>query len=451
MHDEPASPPSHSLGRTDLTLMVVSFVIGMGIFRTPVNAAMSAGTPWIFFAAWIVGGFVAVCGALTYAEIGSRLPVMGGYYRVFAQAYHPSIGFAVNGITVISNAASGAGVALIGAEYAMTAFAPDLATSAVAKSTFAIVCILLFYGLNLFGLRVSARTQSVLMVVKIGLVLLVISAAIVAPQAPVLALTNAPTSVMGIAQAFGLALIAVSFTYGGYQQTINFGGDVRDVSRTMPRAIVPAIAIIVTLYLCVNMAYVYVIGFEQLKTSHSIAAIMAGVVLGDAGTHVISALLFLAVLVYINAILLSNPRVMAAMSEDGSLPRLFARRSQRTGVHTVSLTVFMILSVATFSMMSTFDAILNYSIFMDTIGIATSAATIFVLRARGVGNDIPNGYRMKLYPFMPLVLIASCTFVALNIFISDPDAALKGVGIGLALLIGYLIVQRRRQSQGGES
>jgi len=143
---------------------------------------------------------------------------------------------------------------------------------------------------------------------------------------------------------------------------------------------------------------------------------------------------------------LSNPRVMAAMSEDGSLPRLFARRSQRTGVHTVSLTVFMILSVATFSMMSTFDAILNYSIFMDTIGIATSAATIFVLRARGVGNDIPNGYRMKLYPFMPLVLIASCTFVALNIFISDPDAALKGVGIGLALLIGYLIVQRRRST-----
>jgi len=437
-------PPSHALGRADLTLLVVSLVIGMGIFRTPVNAAMSAGTPWIFFSAWIVGGLVAVCGALTYAEIGSRLPVMGGYYRVFAQAYHPSIGFAVNGITVISNAASGAGVALIGAEYAMSAFAPDHASSVMAKSVFAIACILLFYGLNLFGLRVSARTQSLLMVLKIGMILLLISAAFIAPQAPVLALTHAPTSLMGVAQAFGLALIAVSFTYGGYQQTINFGGEVRDASRALPRAVVLAIAIIVTLYLCVNMAYVHVIGFEQLKTSQSIAATMAGVVLGPAGTNVVSALLFMAVLVYINAILLSNPRVMAAMSEDRALPAFFAHRSARTGVHTVALTIFTVLSVATFSMMQTFDAILNYSIFMDTIGIATSAATIFVLRKRGVGNENVGGYRMKLYPLMPIVLICSCTFVAINILVSDPSSALKGVGIGVALLVGFLVVKRRR-------
>ena len=95
----------NKLNLFDFTMIMVSFVIGMGIFRTPVNVAAAAPTPAVFFAAWITGGLVALCGALTYAEIGSRFPVTGGYYRIFSYAYHPSIGFAVNCIILISNAA----------------------------------------------------------------------------------------------------------------------------------------------------------------------------------------------------------------------------------------------------------------------------------------------------------------------------------------------------------
>ena len=101
----------------DLAMIVVSLVIGMGIFRTPVNVASKAQIPELFFLAWAVGGFVALCGALTYAEIGSRYPVTGGYYKIFSVCYHPSIAFAINCIIVVSNAASVAGVSLIGAEY----------------------------------------------------------------------------------------------------------------------------------------------------------------------------------------------------------------------------------------------------------------------------------------------------------------------------------------------
>ena len=101
----------------DLTMIVIGLVIGMGIFRTSRDAAEAALTPGIFFGAWIVGGIVALCGALTYAEIGSRYPVTGGYYKIFSYAYHPSIAFAINCIILISNAASLSGVALIGSEY----------------------------------------------------------------------------------------------------------------------------------------------------------------------------------------------------------------------------------------------------------------------------------------------------------------------------------------------
>lgn len=106
--------PEKQLNVFDLTIIIVSLVIGMGIFRTPVNVAKAAGSETLFFAAWIVGGGIAICGALTYAEIGSRMPVTGGYYKIFAYAYHPSVAFAVNCIILVSNAASLGAVALIG-------------------------------------------------------------------------------------------------------------------------------------------------------------------------------------------------------------------------------------------------------------------------------------------------------------------------------------------------
>src|SRR5688500_7462422 len=110
----------------DFTMIVISLVIGMGIFRTPVNVAKEAPSTLIFFGAWLAGGLVALCGALTYAEIGSRLPVTGGYYKIFSYAYHPSIAFGVNCLILVSNAASLAGVALIGGEYITGVFVPAL-------------------------------------------------------------------------------------------------------------------------------------------------------------------------------------------------------------------------------------------------------------------------------------------------------------------------------------
>src|SRR5258706_3237268 len=109
--------PKNKLGLFDFTMIVIGLVIGMGIFRTAKDAAGAAINPTIYFGAWLAGGVIALCGALTYAEIGSRYPVTGGYYKIFAECYHPSIAFAINCIILVSNAASLSGVALIGSEY----------------------------------------------------------------------------------------------------------------------------------------------------------------------------------------------------------------------------------------------------------------------------------------------------------------------------------------------
>src|SRR5687767_3569051 len=202
----------------DLTMIVIGLVIGMGIFRTSKDAAQAALTPNIFFAAWIVGGLVALCGALTYAEIGSRFPTTGGYYRIFSYAYHPSIAFAINCIILISNAASLSGVALIGSEY-ITPLIFGSGTTDFTKALIAMTAIILFYGVNLMGLRMSSKTQNVLMLIKISM-LLVLIASIFFPQLyntspqPVVDLKTQEWG--AILLSFGIALKATSFTYGGY-------------------------------------------------------------------------------------------------------------------------------------------------------------------------------------------------------------------------------------------
>ena len=428
----------------DFTMIVVSLVIGMGIFRTPVNVAQAVPTPFIFFAAWIAGGLIALCGALTYAEIGSRFPVVGAYYKIFSYCYHPSVAFAINCIILVSNAASLAGVALIGAEYITQVIFPGRADVQFIQIIIAILSITLFYGVNLLGLKMSAKTQNVLTIIKIALVLLLISPLFFAtgstpsvlPQ-----LVSNPT-LSEYLKAFGIGLVAVSFTYGGYQQTINFGADVQEPRKNTPRGIFIGIFIIISLYLLINYAYFKVIGFENLKNAKGIAAIMASHVFGDAAGRILSVLLFLSVLAYVNVLLMSNPRVMYAMSEDKVLPAMFLKKNTKTNVLVTSLSVFAAICVIIVFWAKEFDEILSFTIFLDCIGMAFSAATIFILRKRTADLDATKIYTMKLYPVLPLIFIAAYIFVALSIAIDKPNTALTALAVLAAFIILYFVTNR---------
>lgn len=430
-------------------MIVVGLVIGMGIFRTSKDAANAALTPELFFAAWIVGGLVAFCGALTYAEIGSRYPVTGGYYKIFSYAYHPSIAFAINCSILISNAASLSGVALIGSEYITPLFFGDGATDFV-KALIAMGAIVLFYGVNRMGLRMSSQTQNVLMIIKIGMLLVLIASLFFpdiynnAPQASV-DLNTVDTG--AILLSFGIALKATSFTYGGYQQTINFGEDIENPKKNIPKGIFIGILIIVSLYLLTSYAYYRVIGFNELKETTGIAAIMAEKMFGATGKIAASGLLFVAVLAYVNVLLLSNPRVMYAMSEDGILPASFKKKDEKKDVLTVSLTVFAAVCIIVLFFADTFDKILSFTIFLDSIGMATSAATIFVLRKRTKHLDGTGIFAMKLFPLLPIIFILTYLFVGTVIAIQNPEYAIIGLSVFVLFFILFFIVQRMKKNK----
>lgn len=428
----------------DITIIAIGLVVGMGIFRTAKDAAAASTSPAMYFGVWILGGLIAICGALTYAEIGSRYPVTGGYYKIFAVCYHPSLAFGINCIILISNAASLSGVALIGSEYIGPLVFEN--PTAFNEAMLAIAAIVIFYGVNLMGLRMSSNTQNVLMIIKLCLILVLI-AAIFFPQ---LYHTNAESITSATAAVstnsillFGVALKAVSFTYGGYQQTINFGEEVHNPQKNLPRGIVMGIIIIITLYLCVNYSYYKIIGFEELKSTKSIAAIVAGKMFGAAGGYTISILLFLAVLAYVNVLLLSNPRVMYAMSMDGILPKAFKKKDEKKDVLTVSLSVFAGICVIVLFFADRFEQILSFTIFLDSIGMATSAGAIFILRKRTKHLDNTGIYKMRLYPILPIIFILAYIFVGTVIAITNPEYAVTGISVLTVFIILYFIFRKK--------
>ncbi|HVY73897.1 MAG TPA: APC family permease [Puia sp.] len=435
----------------DCTMIVVSLVIGMGIFRTPANVAKAVPDTATFFLAWIAGGIVALCGALTYAEIGSRLPVTGGYYRVFSYAYHPSIAFAINCIILVSNAASLGAVALIGSEYISGVLFPaiqDGQALQVRQVAIAIGSILIFYGVNLLGLKMSSRAQNVLTVIKISLVVLLITPLFFVHHGPgpVPLVRHLPASWPEYLTGFGTGFFAVSFTYGGYQQTINFGAEVSNPGRNIPRAIFLGIAIIILLYLTINYAYIKVIGLDGLRNSRGIASAMAAHVFGEQAGRVLSIFLFLSVLAYVNVLLLSNPRVMYAMSEDGVLPSAFGKKIGSHDVLFNSLTAFTAVCVIVVFWAKAFDEILGFTIFLDCFGMAASAGSIFILRRKKVQPEGEQIYRMKLYPLMPLIFILAYGYVAITIFIGRPGTAYTALAVLAFFLIIYFASHSRRKA-----
>ncbi len=434
--------PKNKLGLFSFTMIVIGLVIGMGIFRTAATSAKDSINPSVYFSAWIVGGLVALCGALTYAEIGSRYPVTGGYYKVFAKAYHPSIAFAINCLILVSNAASLSGVALIGSGYVLQLFPGEW--NDTHKALLSCVAIIAFYLINLRGLKMSSRAQNILMLIKITMIIVLI-AALFFPQHYA---TQAATSVhqsfstLDWIKSLGISLIAVSFTYGGYQQTINFGSEVDKPAKNIPKGIFIGITVIIILYLLANVSYYNIVGFERMKDEKQVASVVIDKVFGAQGAAVFSAFLFLGVLAYVNGLLLSNPRVMYAMGEDGSLPKIFAKQNEKTNVLTFSLTVFAAICIVILFFSQEFEKILSFTIFLDCFGMVLSAATIFWFRKKTKHLDDTGIYKMKLFPVLPIIFMAAYIFVGTSIAISDPKAALIGVAVLAAFIAIYFLFRK---------
>jgi len=426
----------------DATMIVVSLIIGIGIFRTPAMVAAAAKTPALFYAAWGLGGLVSLLGALTFAEIGGRFAKPGSYYKVVAENYGSGLAFMLNWTNVvILNGAGAAGVALIGAEYLTPIVFPGAVSTTARVQVTAIVLVLGLLAVNYLGIKTGAWAQNVLSILKVAMIGVLAAAAFLSkkvPEGPAALPLDRPWFF-----ALGVAFIYVFYAYGGYQNTINFGADVHDARRNVPRAIFFGILIVLACYLTINAAYVKTLGVPGIAGAKLVAAETARVTLGETGKLVVSLAIFLSAMGFLNVTLMQIPRVYYSMAEDRTLPRIFQKVNPRTQAQEFGLLFLGGIILVSIFLLRKFENIVNYVMFLDTITLAIVSSSVFVLRRKArLSGEAYTGYRVPLYPVLPALFIATMLAVAGSVLATQTREALLGSVFFAAGFPVFLLMRR---------
>jgi basic amino acid/polyamine antiporter, APA family len=433
------------LNTFDATMIVVSLVIGIGIFRTPAIVASTTGSTGLFFLAWILGGIFSLFGALTFAEIGSRFTKPGAYYKVVAESYHPAAAFMLNWANVVVvNTAGSAAVAMIGAEYLTPVLFPSVENPLFATQCVAAGLTVFLLGINYLGIKTGAWAQNILTMIKIGMMALIAVAAFVYGGHPS-NISQPISSSHTWWMALGLGLISVYYTYGGYQNTLNFGGDVKDAQRNVPHAIFFGIAIIIAVYLVINVAYVHVLGIEGVGSSKLVAAEVARACFGDSASTIVSIAIFLSAMGFLNVTLMQIPRSYYAMAEDGALPSIFMKVNEKTQAQEFTLLFFGGMILLSIFLLGTFEKLVNYIMFFDNLNNAVVASTIFILRKRAVDEANYSGYKLKFFPVIPAVFIVFLLGISVSVILNQPGDTYAGIVI---LIIGLPIYYAMKKITG---
>ncbi len=434
------------LGLFSGTMLVVGGIIGSGIFLSPAVVAQRVGTSGLTLAAWALGALVALIGAFVYAELGARLPRTGGTYVYLRDAYGPFPAF-MYGWALFFMIGSGAiaAVSMTSASYA----ASLLGWSEATIRPTATVMVVLLVALNIAGVKVGAITGNVLTILKLAAIgALVLAALALSPkyldQLPAVAAPPAaPDGVGAAVLAMAAALVPVLFAFGGWQQSSAVAEELRDPARTLPRALIGGVLIVVAAYLLVNLAYLRALGVGGLASSTAPAADAMALYLGPAGRTVIAAGILLSTLGFNCMVILMSARVSQTMAADGlSVARMAELHPvlRTPVVALVAQALVILVLIATGS----YGQLLDYVVFADWIFFTATAATIFVWRARDRRTEASSpGTLVPLHPLSTLVFIACGVYVVIGSVLSNPGNALRGV-IAFAIGIPAYLYWRRR-------
>ena len=419
--------------------MIVGNTISAGILRTPGEVAVALPSPAWFLGVWIAGGLYAMCGAMTVAELAAMLPKSGGQYVFARRAMGEYAGFVIGWTDWISSAASIAAGAIALGELA-GALWPSLATSG---TSVAIAITLALTLLHWVGVRSGDITTQLWGFVKVGTLLAVAVACLLAPAADVSA-RAAPAFPSGLAMAGALVLAfqAVLYTYDGWTGFAYFGGEVRD-PRQVPRAMALGVILVTVVYVALNSAFLHTLGIAGLAGEKFAAKAAAVAVFGTSGERIVSAVMAISILGGVSAIMMLTSRVPFAMAEDGLLPRA-AAHVNKGGTPDISLigtSAVVLLLIATGS----FSSVLALAAFFFVMQYGVSFASLFILRYRE--PDLPRPYRAIGYPVIPAIVLLGAMAFVVGSFFGDRDNTLKSVAVLAASYPVYRLVVWLRTTQ----
>ena len=430
-----------ALGLFSCTMLVVGNMIGVGIFTTPGRIALLLPTSGLVLAAWLLGAGLAISGALSYAELGAAYPEAGGNYVFLRESYGPLWGF-LYGWSAAFITQSGT-VAILAVGFTKYAGITDTVT---VQAT-AIGLILFFGALNYIGVKVGAGVVDVITFLKILSILGFAAAAAFLGHGSFANVHPLLSRDMGVG-TFGLmamALIPIMYTYSGWNATVYVGSEVIKPSRTIPLSLILGVLITASLYLLLNVVYIYAMPVGQMKGVIAIAREASGVMFSPAIAKNVSFFIAFSVLGCLNATLLTAPRISYAMAQSRYFFKPFGEVHPRFQTPHRAILLQMVWA----SLLAFWGGIDHknfYRLLDDYVTVpsllmnALTVSAIFYLRKKK--PDLPRPYKAWGYPVLPLCFILTVLWMVFNEVHQDLRAALAGIGMVAAGIPFYLYFRR---------
>jgi amino acid transporter len=432
------STSSAAVPQAQLTLfrsicIIVGVIVGSGIFQSPPSVANMVSDWWKLspevwvLLVWVIGGILAFLGALCYAELATTYPRQGGDYVYLNRAFAPWCGFLFGWarLAIIQGGSIGA-IAYVFGDYA-TAFCSLGSHSAV---IYAATAIIILTAINIIGVREGSTTQNVLTTVKVlGLVLVFLVAFLLNPS-------HAPAAQATAAGAgnFALAMVLVSWTYGGWNEIAYITAEVKDPHRNISRSLMIGVGAVTLIYVLANWAFLHSLGLDGLKSSSAVASDVLKVKFGNAGARAIAALIVVSALGALNGFIFTSARVYYAMGTEHRLLAPLGLWSKRFGTPIASLLLqgaIVLALVVAFGDSKGFERMVKFTAAAFWGFIALTTCALIALRDKD--HDLERPYRVPGYPFVPIIF---CGFSVYMVYRSVDYAPSETKWAIIVLLVG---------------
>ena len=421
---------------TTVTAVVVANMVGTGVFTSLGFQLLDIQSGFVILMLWAIGGLIAVCGAMTYAELGAAMPRSGGEYNFLTRIFHPAAGF-VSGWTsaTVGFAGPSALAAMTFAAYATSILPTD--SSPWIEKLLAVGLVLILTIIHSSSRRNSGGMQVIFTILKVGVIVIFCVAAILAndePQ-PIRFLPTSGDGALLTSGAFAVSLIYVSYAYTGWNAATYLSSELEDPQRTLPGILLTGTLVVTILYVGLNFVFLYSAPIDSLQGELEIGFIAAQSVFGELGGQFTGLVLASLLVSTVSAMTIAGPRVLQVIGEDFKALSFLAQKN-KDGIPSLAIYVQSTLAVI-FILSSTFESLLIFAGF--TLALNSFATVIGVFVLRQTQPDLPRPYRTFLYPIPPIIYLALTGWTLWFVLVNRPVEGLFGLGIiGSGLIVYFL-------------
>lgn len=436
------------LGLFPATNIVIANMIGAGIFTTSGLLMASLNSPVLMLTLWLAGGLIALCGAMSYGELGAAMPGAGGEYLFLSRLYHPVFGFLSGWVSFIVGFSAPIAASALGfSEYfvrAVPGFSALLNDAGIlqpdgVKTLLAVSIIVVFTLLHYTGIKSGALVQNILTILKVALILVLLFAGFFSGNGDLKNFTEGSGVAQGLSgwKTIGLSLMWIMFAYSGWNASTYLGAEIRNPLKTLPGSLILGTGIVIAIYIGINVLYVYSTEPAEMKGIISVGGLAMGNLFGPSADTLFSLLIGFALFSSLSAFIIIGPRVYYQMASDGLFFKSVAKIHPKFGVPSNSIMLQGLIAVI-LALSGTFEQVLTYMGF--ALGIFPILTVAGVFRQR---RNNPASLRLPGFPFVQVIYIAAGIMILVLSFLERPaesSVALLTVIVGVP---AYYIFRRK--------